>query len=160
MTWTDTIRILKPGGIVGFTTFQQGSVHRWWHGELRDAFPTFPFEAPFPDDMPMQLHSSGNWVDRKAVEEHLTANYSDELVDVEVKNVVGRYTFQQPEEWLLIFENMVGWLTSGWWSEETRQAHPADEVKELMLKHLTEKYQGKPWEVSWELICATARLRE
>lgn len=149
-----------PGGAIGFTTFQEGSAHEFWRADVESAFASFPFEAPFPGKFPLQMHSSGNWVDRKAVEEHLTSTYSDQLVDIQVKNIVGRHTFHQPEEFIVAFGTMLGWITSAWWSEELRQAHPIEEIKELIVKHLKEKYGGQPWEVSWETVCGTARLRE
>lgn len=153
----DTIRILRPGGVIGFTTFQEGSAHEFWRADLKTAFASFPFEAPFPDKLPMQMHSSGNWADRQAVESHLGTVYADTLTDVEVKNVVGRYTLNGPEEWVVAFGSMLTWITSAFWSEETRAAHPVEEVQGLILEHLREKHGGKPWEVSWELVVATAR---
>ena len=106
----------------------------------------------------MQTHSSGNWVDRTSVEEHLRTTYS-ELVDVDVRNVVGRYTLKTPEEWVLAFGSMLSWVTGTWWSEETRVAHPIEEVKRLTIEHLENRYGGREWEVSWELVIATGRKR-
>lgn len=108
----------------------------------------------------MQTHASGNWADRDAVEAHVKTAYAASLVGVEVRNIVGRHTFHAPEEWVLAFGSMLTWLTNGWWSDETRSAHPMEEVQGLILAHLREKYQGEPWEISWELVCTTARVKE
>lgn len=164
---TDCIRILKPGGVLGFTTFQNDSPHEFWRSDMRSAFTSFPFEAPFPGSMPMQLHESGNWVDREWVETHLREVYQGRdteqegkkgLTDVVVKRVVGTHRFQEPEEWVLAFGSMLSWITGSWWSEETRRDHPMEEVKKLMADHLREKYNGEAWDVSWELLVATAKV--
>jgi hypothetical protein len=131
---------------------------------MESAFASFPFDAPFPspDELPMQMHSSGNWTDRAAVETHLSSSpvFNNQLVDVEVKNIVGRWTVEKPEEWVLAFGSMLTWVTGTWWSEETRRMHPMEEVKGLIVEHLKDKYKGESWEVSWELVCATARVNK
>ncbi|KAF4423676.1 hypothetical protein F53441_14264, partial [Fusarium austroafricanum] len=64
----DSKRILKSGGIFGATTFHKDNT--FWLPDMKSAFDSFPFDAPFPE-MKMQMHDQGNWIDPAWVEENL-----------------------------------------------------------------------------------------
>ncbi|VUC20503.1 unnamed protein product [Clonostachys rosea] len=150
-------RILKPGGIFGATTFNDSvEEKRFWQPDMRAAFKSLPFEAPFPDQLPMQTHTSGNWASRDWVEEHLRSQ--EGFRNVEVRLVPGTYRLQSGDEFVTAFGMMISWVMNSWWSEEQRAAHPLEEVKELVEKYLDEKYGGKGWDIDWEVLCMTAAV--
>ncbi|CAI6091194.1 unnamed protein product [Clonostachys chloroleuca] len=153
----DCRRILKPGGIFGATTFNDSvEEKRFWQPVLRAAFKTFPFEAPFPDEIPMQTHTSGKWTSRDWVEEHLKSQ--EGFGNVEVRLVSGTYRLQSGDEFVTAFGMMISWVMNSWWSEEQRAAHPLEEVKELVKKYLDGKHGGKGWDISWENLVMTATV--
>ncbi|KAM0435913.1 hypothetical protein ACHAPT_002805 [Fusarium lateritium] len=149
----DTKRILKPGGIFGATTFHNSNV--FWQPDMRSAFESFPFEAPFLKEVKMQMHSQGDWANPEWIEGHLK---DQGFVDVEVTSNLGRYHIKNAEEFVLSFGMMIAWLMNAAWSEETRREHPVEEVRELLRKHLEEKYGGKGWDLEWNVICMTGRV--
>ncbi|KAF7555784.1 hypothetical protein G7Z17_g1907 [Cylindrodendrum hubeiense] len=149
----DCQRILKPGGIFGATTFH--SDNTFWIPDMRSAFASFPFKAHFPEEVKMQMHSDGDWTDPAWIEENLR---TQGFVDVQVKLNRGTYHLRDADEYITTFGTMIGWLTNTWWDEETRKAHPSEEVKKLMKSHLEEKYEGKGWDINYLVICMTGRV--
>ncbi len=153
--YEDCKRILKPGAIIGLTTPHNDPTHAMWQPDLRSAFASFPFEAPFPEVFPTQMHKHGDWANPEWVKEHLVAHG---FTDVEVDVCRGIYHVGDVDEFLMVFSGMLGWVMNGWWSEETRKQHPLEEVRELTRKHLEEKYDGKGWNMRWGIVCATGRV--
>lgn len=102
--------------------------------------------------MPMQMHESGKWTEADWIDSHLK---SQGFKDVQVKIAPGTYRIESAEEFVTFFGMMLSYLMNTWWTEETRNAHPVEEVKELLKKHLEEKYAGEGWDISWEVICMT-----
>ncbi|CAM1503114.1 Fc.00g078900.m01.CDS01 [Cosmosporella sp. VM-42] len=151
----DCKRILKPKGIFGATTFH--SDNSFWIPDVRSAFASFPFEAPIPPKIRMQMHDSGDWTDPAWIEKHLK---EEGFAEVKVTLNPGTYRMESAEEFVRTFGMMLTWLINTWWSEETREKHPVEEVKELMRKHLEEKYEGEGWEINWLLICMTASVEK
>ncbi|KAJ3958267.1 hypothetical protein N0V92_005144 [Colletotrichum tropicale] len=146
----DCKRLLKPGGILGATTFHRNNI--FWVPDMRSAFASFPFTAPFPDEVPMQLHDQGVWTDPVWIEEHLK---SQGFRDVLVKVVARKHYVKSAQDFLATFGVMLGWFLASWWDEETRTAHPVSEVRGLVEKHFEEKYNGDGWDVEWMLIFST-----
>ncbi|KAJ0340546.1 hypothetical protein KNSL1_011500 [Colletotrichum chrysophilum] len=146
----DCKRLLKPGGILGATTFHRNNI--FWAPDMRSAFASFPFTAPFPDEVPMQLHAQGVWTDPVWIEEHLR---SQGFQDVVVKVVARKHHVNNAQDFVATFGVMLGWFMASWWDEETRTAHPVSEVRGLVEKHLEEKYNGDGWDVEWTLIVST-----
>ncbi|KAG8668597.1 hypothetical protein FPOAC1_007980 [Fusarium poae] len=149
----DCKRILKPGGIFGATTFHKDNT--FWVPDMREAFASFPFEAPMPEVMPMQIHDQGEWTSPAWIEEHLK---EQGFQDVQVNVDHDRYFLRSAEEYMLQCGMMLGWVMNTWWSEEVRREHPLEEVKELLRKHLEEKYDGKGWYIEFKVICMTGRV--
>ncbi|RGP60238.1 coq5 family [Fusarium longipes] len=149
----DCKRILKSGGIFGATTFDKDNT--FWVPDMRTAFASFPFEAPLPDVMPMQMHDKGDWASPSWIEEHLK---EQGFQDVQVTVDHDKYFIRSAEEYVLQCGMMLGWLMNTWWSEEVRREHPIEEVKELLRRHLEEKYDGKGWEIEIKVICMTGRV--
>lgn len=156
---TDCLRVLKPGGQFGATTWNGSLDYQFWQDDVRTAFKSFPFEAPFAElgKFPMQMHEQGVWTDRDWVEGHLKELG---LQDVEVNYIPGVAHMENAEHFVMVCRNMMSWCMSLWWSEETRKAHPLEEVEELTKKHLEEKYGGKGWDLYWRLVCMTGRKSE
>lgn len=146
------MRILKSGGTFGATTFHEDNGTKFWIPDFQSAFASFPFDAPLPEKLPMQMHTSGKWTDADWVEGHLR---DLGLMDVHVKVHHGSYRLESAAEFVSTFGMMLPWVVNTHWSEETRAAHPLDEVKELMLRHLEAKHRGEGWEVDWLMIGMT-----
>ncbi|KAM0340893.1 hypothetical protein ACHAPU_010310 [Fusarium lateritium] len=148
----DSRRILKPGGVFGATTFHKDNT--FWLPDLRSAFESFPFSAPFPE-IKMQMHDQGDWTSPSWIEERLT---KEGLQDVNVSVHDGKYFVKSAEEFVLQFGLMLGWLMKSWWTEEVRREHGIEEVRELIREHLEEKYKGEGWEIEFKMICMTGRV--
>ncbi|EXM04814.1 S-adenosyl-L-methionine-dependent methyltransferase [Fusarium oxysporum II5] len=149
----DTKRILKSGGIFGATTFHKDNT--FWIPDIRTAFASFPFEAKLPEVMKMQMHDQGDWANPAWIEEHLK---KEGFQDVKVTAHNDSYTIESAEDYILQFGMMLGWLIKTWWSEEVQREHSLEEVKELLRRHLVEKYEGKGWDIEFKVICMTGRV--
>ncbi|KAL0936041.1 uncharacterized protein CTRU02_208256 [Colletotrichum truncatum] len=147
----DCKRILKPGGMLGATLPHPDGV--FWTADMRSAFRSFPFSAPFPEKLPTQMHDQGNWSDQEWVISHLQ---DQGFENVNMKTATGKYYVKSAEHYSNTFGIMLGWFLTQWWDKETREAHPVEEVRELIKKHLREKYQGEGWEIEWMLLCVAS----
>lgn len=150
--FTDAIRVLIPGGVFGATTFPQHKENRFWFADMRTAFAAMPFDAPFPEVMPVQLHSSGHWYDKTWLETHLP---SLGLKNVKVTEQSGSYQLNSAEEYMNFFSMMLPFLLKTYWSEEQRAMHDLEEVTGLIHKHLVDKYNGQGWEIRWDVLYMT-----
>ncbi|KAL7800206.1 S-adenosyl-L-methionine-dependent methyltransferase [Trichoderma ceciliae] len=148
----DCIRILKPGGTFGASTWAKNNADIFWIPDMRSAMQSLPFEAPFPDPMPMQMHHSGHWDDAAWLKNHLEGLG---LANVSVKESPGTYEFANATEFMTSFGMMLPWFMNTFWSEEVREAHPVEEVKELLQQHLEERYNGAGWSIDWLVITMT-----
>ncbi|OAA43977.1 UbiE/COQ5 methyltransferase [Beauveria brongniartii RCEF 3172] len=153
----EAIRVLQPGGVFGATTFppHKENNNKFWFADVETAFAAMPFDAPYPSPMPMQMHASGAWYDAAWVATHLQALG---LRDVHVAVQGGAYYIRDADEFLDMFGMMLGFVINMFWSEAQVAAHPVDEVRELLRKHLVEKYGGKGWEVKWDVLYMTGRV--
>lgn len=155
LTFPDCKRTLRRGGILGLSApDQDGS---FWESDIRSSFASFPFPAPIPDYLPKQMHEQGKWTDLGWIKQHLESEgFSD------VKVTIGRrkHRVESAGDFVETFGPMLAWFLTKWWDEETRAAHPAEEVLELVKKHLTGKYEGEGWDMEWSLIYATARWED
>ncbi|KAL2138696.1 hypothetical protein VTI28DRAFT_6369 [Corynascus sepedonium] len=137
----EAIRVLQPGGILGLTTW-----HRevGWATEAKEAFKSFPFEAPF--NVPLQTTAWGDWPDanwlRRTLEEK-------GLEDVKVDLYAFLSHCDGPDHFVGLFGMMLEFVMDSCWSEELRKAHPKEEVLQLVKEHVTKKYGGKGWDLSW-----------
>lgn len=146
----DCMRILKPGGTFGASTWSKTNANIFWIPDMRSALESLPFDAPFPDPMPMQMHKSGHWDDAAWIEKHLAEDLG--LADVSVKESRGTYRFEDASEFVDCFSMMLPWVMNTFWSEEVRSAHSVEEVKELLKQHLAKKYGGEGWSIEWLVI--------
>ncbi|KAK0671612.1 putative methylase [Cercophora samala] len=145
----ETIRILKPNGTLGFTTWHLPPT---WVDDLREAFATFPFEAPYT--WSLQMTPWGNWTDVRWVRKTLAAKG---LQDVHVDIYAHLGKVDSPRYFIAQFAMMLDWIMDSAWSEELRRAHPREEVQGLVGGYLEKKYEGGSWDVSWVSLVASAR---
>lgn len=105
--------------------------------------------------MKMQMHDQGDWANPTWIEKHLK---KEGFQDVKVTAHNDSYTIESAEDYILQFGMMLGWLIKTWWSEEVQREHSLEEVKELLRRHLVEKYEGKGWNIEFKVICMTGRV--
>ncbi|KAL2132434.1 hypothetical protein VTI74DRAFT_3803 [Chaetomium olivicolor] len=146
----EAIRILKPGGVLGFTTWHKEA---GWIGDVREAFKSLPFEAPF--EMSLQTTAWGNWSDVNWVRKTLTQKG---LRDVQVEVFAFLSHVKDADFFLANFGMMMDWIMTSCWPEELRKEHPKEEVHRLVKEYLEKKYEGGGWECSWVGLIATGRV--
>ncbi|KAH8880261.1 methyltransferase-like protein [Thozetella sp. PMI_491] len=147
----ESLKLLKPGGTLAFTTWHQSN--QGWAPDLKAAFESFPFEAPLT--LIMQTTKWGEWADVNWIRRTLEDRG---LQDVQVNVLSHLNRIESPAAFLGTFSMMIDWLMNAQWSEETRQAHGREEVLALTHEFLEKKYQGRPWDLTWTSIIATARV--
>ncbi|KAB5555035.1 S-adenosyl-L-methionine-dependent methyltransferase [Coniochaeta sp. 2T2.1] len=147
----ESIRILKPGGTLGFTTWHDQNAG--WAPDFRSALESFPFEAPF--EMRMQTTQWGKWSDVNWIRRTLE---DLGLEDVKVDVLATLQRIHGAEDYVACFEMMFKWVINSQWSEELRKEHGIEEVKGLVREHLREKYGGRGWDATWVSIIASARV--
>ncbi|KAI9896072.1 hypothetical protein N3K66_008972 [Trichothecium roseum] len=155
-------RILKDGGTLGASTFHASCADTFWRSDMRAAFASFPFEAPFPSPMPLQAHDNGRWDDEAYVAEALRGCCSGGFADVDVRVRPGRYRIAGPEAWVDAFGSMLAFVMNTWWSEDLRARHPLEEVKGLVLEYLrgSRGEEEGGWDVTWSLITVTGKAKK
>ncbi|KAH6605348.1 hypothetical protein Trco_007055 [Trichoderma cornu-damae] len=153
----DSIRVLKPGGMFGASTWAKATSNMLWFPDVISAMESLPFDAPCPNPMPMQLHNSGHWDDAAWVEKHLQELG---LTNVTVKQTLGTYRLKDADEFLLCIGLMLPWVMSTFWSEEVRKAHPIEEVQGLLKRYFEDKYHGEGWSLNWLIITMTGTVEK
>ncbi|QLI67743.1 Glandicoline B O-methyltransferase roqN [Metarhizium brunneum] len=153
----DCWRILKDGGVFGATTFPRGNGSKFWIPDMRAAFASLPFDAPFPEELPMQTHDSGRWYDCEWIRRHLE---EEGFGDVQVTVTSGRYHVENAAEFVRFFGMMIPFIMNTWWSEELRREHPVDVVRKGVEEFVESRYEGKGWDVEWEIISTTGVVRK
>ncbi|KAL8343820.1 hypothetical protein RB601_004368 [Gaeumannomyces tritici] len=151
----DCVRLLQPGGVVGLST-PMGAMGGHMR-DLRDAFASFPFDAPFPDPFPTQLHGVGRWDDANWVARNLTDEHGLVGVRAELHAHLARY--ESGAEYARLFSPFLPVLLDGWWPEDTRRAHPLDEVLGLVAAFMDDKYGGRPWYSEFYALVATGQKK-
>ncbi|PTB64785.1 S-adenosyl-L-methionine-dependent methyltransferase [Trichoderma citrinoviride] len=152
----DCIRILKPGGTFGASTWPKANADMFWIPDMRTALESLPFDAPPLPAIPMQMHHSGHWDDAAWVETHLARDLG--LTNVSVRESGSRYRFASADEFMATFSMMVPWMMNTFWSDEVREKHSVDEVRGLVKRHLEDKYGGHGWSIGWRVITMTATV--
>lgn len=152
-TIKDVVRILKPGGVFGCITPHVD--HIGWVADVRSAFASFPFDAPFEEKNRAQVHDVGRWYDEAWVSGYLQDNG---FKDVETCLESGTVKVRDARHWLDVFGPVVALIVNTEWSEELRGEHGLEEVKGLIKEHLEGKYGGKGWDVGFACIVASGTV--
>lgn len=140
---------------MGFTTWHERSAG--WASDMRAAFESFPFAAPFVERM--QTTKWGNWSSPTWVKR--TLEDQPGLEDVKVDVLSHLQHIRHAEEFVTgTFEMMIKWVINSDWSEELRREHGLEEVKRLVKEYLEKKYEGRGCELTWTSIIASARKAE
>ncbi|KAK3389605.1 S-adenosyl-L-methionine-dependent methyltransferase [Podospora didyma] len=147
----ETLRVLKPGGVLGFTTWHKTP---GWASEVEAAFKAFPFPAPMLTP-PLQTTTWGDWGDVNWVRQTLVDRGLEE-VQVEVFEYQSRV--DSADHFVTSTSMMIDWVTNSSWSEELRKEHGKEEVYGLIKDFLEKRYDGKPWDISWSALVATGRV--
>ncbi|KAI0466846.1 S-adenosyl-L-methionine-dependent methyltransferase [Xylaria cf. heliscus] len=147
----DIMRILQPGGVLAFTVWHKDNLG--WVPDMRSAFETLPFEAPMPTVLPMAPNGKSELTDPDLVSAQVT-RYGFEDVKVQTAEHIMR--IESAEDYLRNFEMMRDWMLKSYWSEESREKAKGV-LDEHILRHLTEKYNGQSWDLTWTFILVTCR---
>ncbi|KAG7287433.1 hypothetical protein NEMBOFW57_006944 [Staphylotrichum longicolle] len=146
----EAIRMLEPGGVLGFTTFHR---EPGWVTELKEAFESFSFKAPL--EMTLQTTAWGRWSDVNWIRETLVGRG---LQDVKVDVFAFLSHVGSADAFIANYGTMIDWVMNTSWSEELRREHPREEVHVLIKGFLEKKYGGAGWQLSWIPIVATGRV--
>lgn len=146
----EAIRVLQPGGVLGFTTWH---MEPGWMAEVKEAFRSFPFEAPC--EMDLQTTAWGEWADVNWIRKTLE---SKGLRDVTVDVYAHLTRVENAESFVSGYGMMMDWVMSSNWSEELRKQHPREEVHALTRAYLEKKYGNEGWDMSWVAVIASGRL--
>jgi len=170
----DSIRVLKPGGVLALTTWHE--FNAGWSPDVRSAFASLPFDVPaLPFPAPMQMSRDGHWGDvnwvRRMLEEfdssaggaaaqqESASSAGCALEDVRVDVVSAIERVDSAAEFVDRYGMVLALTVNSTWPEDTRAAHPLDEVKHLVCEHLEQKHSGRPWDLTWTAVVATARKK-
>jgi hypothetical protein len=145
------MRLLQPGGVLGFTVWHKDNMG--WVPDMRSSFETLPFEAPFPDPMPMVTNGKTEYIDPDLVSAPLQRHG---FVDVKVKTAEHVMRIESAEDYLRTFGMMRDWMVGSYWGEEIKEK-AGDVLDDHILRHLTEKHGGHGWDLTWSLILVTCR---
>ncbi|KAK5657642.1 hypothetical protein OQA88_2714 [Cercophora sp. LCS_1] len=145
----EAIRVLKPGGILGFTTWT-GMLG--WAPDMEEAFKSFPFEAPFK--VSVQTTPWGNWGDVNWVRDTLEKKG---LQDVRTDVTANLHRVDGPDHYIGTLSMIIKWLWESW-PEELKKEHGFDEVEGLVKEFVDKKYDGKEWDLIWVAIVASGRV--
>ncbi|KAF4778374.1 methyltransferase domain-containing protein [Colletotrichum scovillei] len=126
-----------------------------WVADVRSAFASFPFDAPFEEKNRAQVHDVGRWYDEAWVSGYLQDNG---FKDVETCLESGTVKVRDARHWLDVFGPVVALIVNTEWSEELRGEHGLEEVKGLIKEHLEGKYGGKGWDVGFACIVASGTV--
>ncbi|OTB09917.1 hypothetical protein K445DRAFT_323511 [Daldinia sp. EC12] len=147
----DAIRILKPGGVLAFTTWHKDT--QGWGPDMRSCFEALPFDAPMPNPVPMAINGKFQWADPVGVEEELKIHG---FVNIQVKTVPHLVRVNSAEDYLQSYRMMKDWMVNTYWSEDSKQK-AKDMLDEHIVNHLQEKYNGEGWDLSWTVVLATCQ---
>ncbi|KAL2875478.1 hypothetical protein SGCOL_009390 [Colletotrichum sp. CLE4] len=149
-TIKDVVRILKPGGVFGCITPHID--HIGWVADVKSAFASFPFHAPFEEKNRAQVHNVGRWYDEHWVQRYLQENGFE---DVKTCLESGTVSVRDARHWLDVFGPVVALIVSSEWSSELREEHGLEELRGLIGEHLEGKYGGRGWDVGFACIVAS-----
>ncbi|KAK3687430.1 S-adenosyl-L-methionine-dependent methyltransferase [Podospora appendiculata] len=147
----ESIRILQPGGILGFTTWHRPA---GWAPDVQMAFESFPFEAPFAANL-VQTTPWGDWADVNWVRKTLE---SKGLEDIKVDVFAFLSRVDGAEHFMASTGMMIDWVMQANWSDELRKEHGKEEVHGLVREFVEKKYHGRGWDQTGIAVIASGRV--
>jgi hypothetical protein len=153
MSFSDTLRILQPGGVFAISTMSKDNAS--WVPDMRSAFASLPFEATLPEPMHMTTNGHAEWADPEGVERKL-ADHG--FQDTKVETIRHTQHIHDAKDFADCFAMMISWLADTYWTPEQKAEHQGS-LRQRMIDHLEEKYGGRGWDLEWTMILATCRTR-
>ena len=145
---SETHRILKPGGVAGFTSWKAIT---WWQAVAMPALAAFISDAPeLPS--PQTVFPARRWSDPGAIPERLEKGG---FKDVKISE----YAFTpdvEAEEFAEATAVLVQVITKRLWSEEDNQKY-GGQIEPALLRYLKENYPGGKWNGQMIAIVSTGR---
>jgi len=144
-------RILVPGGVNGFTTWNDAGWIPW----IERTYAAIPGCPPFPDkEKRLNPFGTGRWDLPDHIERQLREQgWEDIKVDVRLEKPV----HESPEEFVRLFANMLLSLTTKWFTDEEKKEF-TPKIKEVLLQQLQEEFgAGKPFEMPMTANIVTCR---
>ncbi|KAL8718232.1 MAG: hypothetical protein Q9225_004604 [Loekoesia sp. 1 TL-2023] len=143
---SECFRILKPGGICAFTTWQ----HVDWITDVRGAFATLPGPPPFPDDLAMyRSWGQGDWHSTDWIRSHIQKSKIYHFTNIEIESVGKDPVMESSAMFVDAFSVMIPMILKKFWSEQDRKEKGEMAVPAL-LKYMNEKYgDGKEVKMHW-----------
>ncbi|KAI8712221.1 Methyltransf-11 domain-containing protein [Fusarium sp. LHS14.1] len=150
----DTLRILKPGGILAFSVPHVNNGHDGgWIPDLQSALESLPFQTSFPDPMPVALHGNPKWVEPEGIKAELTDHG---FIDVKVETMEMIHPVTNVESFMASFSMMIKWAIDTYWTAEQKQEY-GDGFNKTLVEHLESKHGGKGWDLYSTAVVVTAR---
>ncbi|KAJ8112904.1 hypothetical protein ONZ43_g5280 [Nemania bipapillata] len=147
----EIMRLLQPGGVFAFTVWAKNN--SGWVPDMKSSFETLPFEAPLPNPVPMAPNGRPEFIDPETLPEQLKRHGFE---DIKVQTVEHVMRVENAEDYLHAFGMMKDWMLRAYWSEESKEK-AKDVLDDHILRHLTEKYNGQGWNLTWTLVLASCR---
>lgn len=145
---SETYRILRPGGIAGFTTWK---AIRWWENLAMPALAAFIPDAPALPS-PQTVFPARGWSDTSAIPERLEKGG---FKDVEISE----YTFTpnvEAEEFAEATAVLVKVITNRLWSQEDDRTY-GEQIEPALLQYLKENYPSGKWNGQMTAIISIGR---
>ncbi|CVK84936.1 uncharacterized protein FMAN_01860 [Fusarium mangiferae] len=150
----DTLRILRPGGLVAFVVPHASNGHDGgWVPDLRSALESLPFQTSFPDPMPVALHGKPEWVEPEGIKTEMVRHG---FVDTKVETVDLIHPVANAEGFLASFGMMVKWIINMYWTVEQKDQYE-DGFNKMLVEHLQIKHGGNGWDLKSTVILVTAQ---
>ncbi|KAI1150669.1 S-adenosyl-L-methionine-dependent methyltransferase [Nemania diffusa] len=147
----EATRLLRPGGVLAFTVWAKDN--SGWVPDMRSSFETLPFEAPMPNPVPMAPNGKAEFIDPDTIPAQLRRHGFE---DIEVQTVEHVMRVEDAGDYLRSFGMMKDWMLGAYWSEESKEKAKRM-LDEHIVRHLTEKYDGTGWDLTWTLVLASCR---
>lgn len=149
----EALRVLKPGGVFGATVFAASQANKSFIPDLRAAFKTLPFDAPFPDPFLVRFNTQGDWLDAGWIQSYLpTVGFEDakaELFPYEMK-IHGVDAFMNR------FAMMADFVVNRYWSDEMKAEH-GESVRPAIRKYLEDTYRNETHSLWADAIIVTGK---
>ncbi|KAI8803679.1 S-adenosyl-L-methionine-dependent methyltransferase [Cladochytrium replicatum] len=132
----ETLRMLKPAGIAGFTSWNKIS---WWNEVLLPALAKFLPDAPALPD-PKRLFPGQAWFEPETAKGKLEgAGF------VDVRSEVWAFTPEvDPKDFALACAHLVKSVAARVWSEEAKEKY-VGKIEGSFLRYLEEEFVGGRW---------------